>query len=88
MRRAFAPASLPILSILFSLAGCGSTAPSLAPFAELRAVDPPAVFVERPGAAPPGIVELGPACPAEVGMVPTPFFRDRLLGSAPTRSRG
>ncbi|KIG17203.1 hypothetical protein DB30_03516 [Enhygromyxa salina] len=76
-----------ILSILISTAGCGHP-PSVAPFTELGVALPPAVFVEQLGAAPPGVVELGPACPAEVGVAPTSFFEDRVLVRLPPGVEG
>jgi hypothetical protein len=46
------------------------------------------VFVERRGPPPAGVVELGPACPAEIGDVPSAFFSDRLLVRLPPRVEG
>ncbi|PRP95228.1 hypothetical protein [Enhygromyxa salina] len=83
----FVPASLLILSILISTAGCGHT-PSVAPLPELGVAPPPAVFIEQRGAAPPGVVELGPACPAVVGDAPTAFFDDRVLVRLPPGVEG
>jgi hypothetical protein len=40
---------------------------------------PPTVFVEQRSAPLPGVVELGPACPAELAPAPSAFFRDHLL---------
>jgi hypothetical protein len=60
----------------------------MVPVAELGAPAPPAVFVELRGAPPPGIAEPGPACPAEVGIAPTSFFRDRVLVRLPPGVEG
>ena len=87
MRRAFAPALLLILPLLISTLGCGH-APSVSPVAEVPPESPPPVFVERLGAAPPGVVVLGPACPAEVGDAPSSFFGDRLLVRLPPGVEG
>ena len=46
-------------------------------------VTAPAVFVEQRAEPVPGVVERGPACPAEVGLAPTSFFRDRVLVRLP-----
>lgn len=47
---------------------------------ELELVDAaPAVFVEQRSAALPGIVETGPACPAELAPAPTAFFQEHVL---------
>jgi hypothetical protein len=87
MRRAATPAWLLILSLLIWTAGCGH-APGVSSVSELSAAAPPAVFVERRGPPPPGVVELGPACPAEIGHVPSSFFRDRVLVRLPPGVEG
>ena len=56
--------------------------------AALVSVTAPAVFVEQRAEPVPGVVERGPACPAEVGVAPTAFFRDRVLVRLPPGVEG
>jgi hypothetical protein len=83
--RVFAgPALLWLLSLPLVLA-CTHTPPP-APALEATgaaSVNQPAVFVEQRGAPPPGVAELGPSCPPEVGLAPSAFFGDQLLVRLP-----
>lgn len=54
----------------------------------LDAAAPPAVFVEQRSAALPGIVELGPSCPAELASAPTAFFQEHVLIRLPLGIEG
>lgn len=79
---------LALLSLLtFPLVlGCGH--PTLEGSAEPMSSEAPRVFVERPGAPPPDIVDFGPSCPAELGIVPASFFGDQLLVRLPPAIEG
>lgn len=71
---------------------CACSAHEVAgPVATLTEIEPaaePSVFIEQHGEAPPGVVELGPACPAEVGPAPSSFFGDLLLVRLPPGVEG
>jgi hypothetical protein len=71
---------------LLGLLACRSTTPTLEP--EPAPQQPPAVFGEQVQTEPAKPVEaLAPitpgVCPAEVGLVPTPFFDERVLVRLP-----
>jgi hypothetical protein len=79
-------AGLVLSSLLSVLLACHPHPAPSSP--ELQAASPPRVFVEQRGAPPPGYVELGPSCPAEVGLAPTAFFSDQLLIRLPPEIDG
>lgn len=76
-----------LLSLLSLLSACSRPQASVEPVAEAWSATP-SVFVEDRGAVLPGFVELGPSCPASVGLAPTPFFGDSLLIRLPPEVDG
>jgi hypothetical protein len=76
----------PLLTIPLFLA-CSPPRP-VAPHESELVHAAPAVFVEQRSAALPGIIETGPACPAELAPVPSAFFEEHVLLRLPLGIEG